>query len=85
MPYPSQVDRQSIIDKARELIEAEGIENLSLGRLATALGVKAPSLYRYVDSKTELLRAVNLMTTQGLVSTIREATSLVSDPKTRLI
>ncbi|MCC7449566.1 MAG: WHG domain-containing protein, partial [Anaerolineae bacterium] len=42
-------------------------------------------LYRYVDSKTELLRAVNLMTTQGLVSTIREATSLVSDPKTRLI
>jgi len=85
MPYPSQVDRQSIIDKARELIEAEGIENLSLGRLASALGVKAPSLYRYVDSKTELLRAVNLVTAQGLVNTIREATSMVSDPKTRLL
>ncbi len=85
MPYPSQVDRQSIIDKAREMIEAEGIENLSLGRLATALGVKAPSLYRYMDSKTELLRAVNLVTTQGLINAIREATSAVNNPKTRLI
>ncbi len=35
-PYPSQIDQTAILDKARELLEAEGIDKLSLGKLADA-------------------------------------------------
>ncbi len=84
-PYPAQVDRTRIVQAARELIEAEGIDALSLGQLAAALGIKAPSLYRHVSSKTELLQAVNTATIEDLIGAIRTATPDDSaDPRERL-
>lgn len=73
MPYPSQIDRDTIVATAREMIENEGAEQLSLRALADALGVKAPSLYRHVGNKDSLLQAVNTLTTRDLVQTIRAA------------
>jgi AcrR family transcriptional regulator len=73
MPYPAQTDRTSIIDCARELIEAEGVADLSLSKLAAALGVKAPSLYHYVANKTALLRAVNQVTMHELTGAMWQA------------
>jgi AcrR family transcriptional regulator len=67
MPYPSQIDRESIIKTARQMIENEGVDNLSLRSLADELGVKAPSLYRYVANKTALLRAINERTTREMM------------------
>jgi AcrR family transcriptional regulator len=58
MPYPAQTNQERIIETAAQLIEAEGVEQLSLARLAAALGIKAPSLYRYVASKDALIQAV---------------------------
>jgi AcrR family transcriptional regulator len=72
MPYPTQIDRETIITQARDLIAAEGIEALSLSKLAASLNVKAPSLYRHVDSKTSLLRDVNLLTAQKLFLALDE-------------
>ncbi len=83
-PYPAQVNRETVIDKARELIEADGLDQLSLGNLAAALGIKAPSLYKHVASKTELLRAVNTVTTQRLVAALRTAAT-DDDPEQRLL
>ncbi len=62
MPYPSQIDRDKIIQQAAAMTATDGVDNLSLHKLAAALGVKAPSLYRYVSNKTELIQAVNLAT-----------------------
>jgi AcrR family transcriptional regulator len=70
MPYPTQITREAVIDKARALIEAEGLDQVSLNRLAAALNVKAPSLYRYFDGKAALLRAVNEGTGRALVEAI---------------
>ncbi len=70
MPYPAQLDYDSLIEKACEQIEAEGLAQLSLSKLAKEFGVKAPSLYKYVKNKAELVRAVNLRTTSNLVLTI---------------
>ena len=72
-PYPSQIDLDAIVSTATTLIEAEGAEQLSLHRLAAALGVKAPSLYRYVPNKMALLRAVNERTSAALVDAMRAA------------
>lgn len=73
MPYPSQVSQETIVARARELIEQEGFDQLSLARLAESLGIKAPSLYRYFASKNALLRAVNNATGAQLVSSVRLA------------
>ncbi|HSH03232.1 MAG TPA: WHG domain-containing protein [Anaerolineae bacterium] len=66
MPYPSQIDREQIVSTARELLVAHGIEAVTLRRVAGVLGVKAPSLYRYIKNKNELLVAINEATSVAL-------------------
>ncbi|MBE2219934.1 MAG: TetR/AcrR family transcriptional regulator [Anaerolineae bacterium] len=73
MPYPTQIDRDQIIQQAADMIAADGVDNLSLHKLAAALGVKAPSLYRYVNNKTELIQAVNLATLARMFMVMDEA------------
>jgi AcrR family transcriptional regulator len=86
MPYPAQVDAERIVLKAREMIEAEGVAALSLAKLAAALGIKAPSLYRYFPSKTDLLRAVNTVLNEQLVAALNESASQAGDdPTTRMV
>lgn len=52
------LQRAAIIDVARELVTDEGLDQLSLRRLATRLGVTAPALYAYVHGKQDLLRTL---------------------------
>lgn len=73
MPHPSQTDRETTIRTARTLIEAEGVDALSLAKLAAALNIKAPSLYHHFANKTALLRAVNEQTETMLVDAMRSA------------
>jgi AcrR family transcriptional regulator len=72
-PYPAQVTRDGIISTARTLIESDGFEDLTLAKLAAALGIKAPSLYKHFVSRAELLKAVNTTTNQLLIDTLRQA------------
>ncbi|HEY2715852.1 MAG TPA: TetR/AcrR family transcriptional regulator [Solirubrobacterales bacterium] len=53
-PAPS-LTRDQIAAAAVRLADAEGIDAVSMRRLATALGVAASSLYRYVERKDDLL------------------------------
>jgi AcrR family transcriptional regulator len=73
MPFPAQTDRKTIVETARTLIEQDGIEQLSLTRLAAVLGIKAPSLYRHLPSKTALLQAVVTLTIHQLFDAYRAA------------
>jgi AcrR family transcriptional regulator len=43
-----------IIALAGEVLAAEGVEALTLGRLARELGIKTPSLYKHFESKRDL-------------------------------
>ena len=82
MPYPAQTDRETIIQTAQTLIERDGVEQLSLAHLAGALGIKAPSLYRHVASKTALLAAVNTLTGQQLFQAFDRALSAAPNQPT---
>jgi AcrR family transcriptional regulator len=53
-----RLSRQAIIDTARDLLAAEGIEAVSLRRVAAGLGVTAPALYAHVTDKRDLLQGV---------------------------
>ena len=85
MPYPAQISVDSILDTARAMLEAEGYEALSLQRLAAALNVKAPSLYRYFEGKTALLRAANERLTHELVDAMRAAAETGDEGEARLL
>lgn len=50
--------RQAIVAEARRSIVAEGLDALSLRRIAANLDVTAPALYAYLTDKSDLLRAV---------------------------
>jgi AcrR family transcriptional regulator len=75
MPYPAQLNPDRILETAHELVETQGAGQLSLHALAASLGVKAPSLYRYFPSKTDLLRALNLQTARKMMASMQAAAS----------
>jgi AcrR family transcriptional regulator len=47
-----------IVEAARKLLEAEGLDALSMRRLADRLGIRAPSLYKHFADKQELEAAI---------------------------
>lgn len=53
-----KLTRDLIIDKALELIEQDGLDNLSTRALGKSLGVQAMALYHHVPSKDALLDGV---------------------------
>ncbi|WP_406691412.1 TetR/AcrR family transcriptional regulator [Saccharopolyspora sp. ID03-671] len=53
-PKPT-LSLQRIVDEAVRLADAEGLEALSMQRLAAELGAGTMSLYRYVPSKDDLI------------------------------
>src|SRR5690242_6245484 len=52
---PPTIDRAAVLDAALGLLDAEGVEALTMRRLASELGVSAMAPYRHVGSKDELL------------------------------
>lgn len=74
--------RQVIVDEARRMIVAEGLDKLSLRRIAAALDVTAPALYAYVDDKSDLLRAVAEQELEGLMARFDEVDD--ADPVARI-
>lgn len=86
MPYPSQIDLPTLIATAAEMIEREGgAEKVSLAKLAGVFGVKAPSLYRHVKNKEDLLRAVNYRTQEALTEACLAATEIDATSAEKLI
>ena len=79
-PYPAQVDRDTIIQTAWDLIEEHGLDQVSLSKLAKTLGIKAPSLYNHIANKTDLLRAVNSLTMLRLMAFVGAAIDAVGPP-----
>jgi AcrR family transcriptional regulator len=45
---------QEAVAVAREILEAEGPDGLTMRRLADRMGIRAPSLYKHIESKEEL-------------------------------
>lgn len=52
------VTRDAVLDAARALAEREGIDGVSMRRIAAALGVAPNALYSYFPSRTAILDAV---------------------------
>ena len=50
--------KQRILDKALELFAAKGYDSVSVGEIAGAVGIKAPSLYNHFPGKQAIFDAI---------------------------
>jgi TetR/AcrR family transcriptional regulator, tetracycline repressor protein len=52
------LDRRRIVTEAVALLDADGLEGVTLRKLAQRLGVQAPTLYWHIPSKAALVTAI---------------------------
>src|SRR5205085_6666242 len=64
---------EHVVDAAVAVADAEGLEAVTLARVASALGVRPPSLYSHVDGVAGLRRAVSLRAAAALGHALADA------------
>jgi AcrR family transcriptional regulator len=74
MSHRAGLDQASVVEAAARLIDAEGIEQLSLGRLAETLGIRTPSLYNHVAGLPGLKHELHLYGLRDLLDCLLHAT-----------
>jgi len=75
-----RLSRDAILDTARAMIVAQGIGAFSLRGLAARLGVTAPSLYRFFDSKDAIVASIADAEFALLIDAIERAADAEVDP-----
>lgn len=60
------LDQEAVIEAAAALVDAEGLDALSLARLADSLGVRTPSLYNHISSLDGVRHALAVRGTREL-------------------
>jgi len=73
MRHRAGLDQASVIKAAATLVDEEGVEQLSLGRLAERLGIRTPSLYNHVAGMPGLKHALALYSLRDLHNYITRA------------
>ena len=73
MPPRTPLDKQQVVDAAAELADREGLDAVTLTRVADELGVRQPALYRHVDSYDDLIRSLGLLGREVLANALAEA------------
>ena len=53
-----EATKELILKKALELFSERGYDSVSVGEIASAVGIKAPSLYNHYKSKEEIFQAI---------------------------
>lgn len=83
MPTPDRTSLDDIVRAARDLLESGGLPGVSMNAVAERVGVRAPSLYKRVRSRDDLIRLV-AEATLGDLQTRLESVSRAGDASTRL-
>src|SRR5438270_11250503 len=73
MVYTKKIDRETLVVIASDLLEQEGIDAISMRRLAGALDVRASSLYHHFADNSALLAAIAEMGLRRLAAELVRA------------
>jgi AcrR family transcriptional regulator len=73
MAHRAGLDTRVITQAAADLVDAEGLDRLSLSTLAARLGVRPPSLYNHIAGLEMLRRELALMAARDLVHRLTRA------------
>jgi len=74
MSHRVGLDQASVVEAAIKLVDKEGLEQLTLGRLAERLGVRTPSLYNHVAGLPGLKHDMALYSARELLDRLLHAT-----------
>ena len=80
MPRKPGLDTAAVVQAAADLINQQGVESLTLSRLARRLSIKTPSLYNHVDGLPGLQRELALLNARSLAQVITQASVGTSGP-----
>ena len=69
----SNLTKTIVVQAAADLINAEGLDALSLGRLAEKLDIRTPSLYNHVEGLPGLMRELSILNARKLAERVSEA------------
>jgi AcrR family transcriptional regulator len=58
LPTPARTSVHEIVVASRSILDADGLDALTMARVAAVVGVRAPSLYKRVRSRADLIRLV---------------------------
>lgn len=75
------LDTAAVVQAAAALVDAEGMEALSITRLARTLGVKAPSLYNHIGGLPGLRRELALLSLRQIRERITTAAICCTGPE----
>jgi AcrR family transcriptional regulator len=81
---PSFVSRDSLLEAACVLFAEHGYQATSMKDIASALGVRAPSLYNHVAAKQDILHAIMDRAMDRAIGALAEALDGVTDVADRL-
>ena len=85
MPAPGRTSSAEIVAAGRRIVAEGGLESLTMQAVATRVGVRAPSLYKRVKGRDELIRLVVEATIDELEERLAAtSTSVDSDPAAAL-
>ena len=77
-------NKNAILDVATELIQSNGIENISLREIAKHADYSPAALYKYFDSKAAIIQAVQTRENQKLIDLLKTVSNELS-PTQRLV
>lgn len=73
MPAPAKVDIDAIVHAARHVLEQHGAAGLTMLAVAERLGIRAPSLYKHVRDRQDLVLRVRDATLAELATAFASA------------
>jgi AcrR family transcriptional regulator len=76
---------REIVAVARELLESEGAEALTMRRLADRMGIRAPSLYKHLPGKATLETAIIVAGFEEAAAAFESATDGAAEPMVALV
>ncbi|MFJ8580890.1 TetR/AcrR family transcriptional regulator [Micromonospora sp. NPDC093277] len=77
MPTPDRTSLSEVVQAGRDILESAGLAGLTMQAVADRVGVRAPSLYKRVRNRDDLVRLITEVTIRDLgerLATIRAGT-----------
>jgi AcrR family transcriptional regulator len=75
-----RLDKTAVVQAAVDLLNTEGVQALTLSRLAEKLGIRTPSLYNHVDGLSGLQQELAVINAKMLADRLGEAAIGKSGP-----